>query len=374
MIANSKNDHLNFGFTEEFNEVSSHDIFHIGLGDLSRAPKTFFEECQTSALDIKSRFGQKKIYVCLSGGIDSECVLRSFVSCGINVSAAILSFTNDLNWHDVDPAKKLCQELSVPYEEISLDVLKLLNSDFHLQCANQFQLSSPMIATHLWLAEYVGKKLGGVPVFAGDFARILRPNNETIRSLANNTPILIRNYYECIPQWRFSSLANQDHFVLELLFRSHNLPGISNFYLYSPEVIAAAIANGFSPDFLRQESKILKLIVDLPSGRPSSFYEAQVSTNKKKELFFKSGGFIANMHPSKWTGFELIHDVYGSKTEVVGTALRPDDRFDEKIYGMTLFNEKYREPMRKVAKQNLLKKILMKPTLYKFIESSLVQV
>lgn len=370
MNAFSKNNHLKYGFTEDFLPEAMNSIFHIGLGDLSTPVQSFSAECIRAALDIQIMARGKNIYITLSGGVDSECVLRSFIMAKVPIKVAILKFKDDLNWHDVDPAITICNQLKVNYTLIEIDIFEFLAKEIHLRYAADYKLSSPMIASHLWLAEYIIENLQGFPIFSGDFARIRRPTNTQLR-LPKAESVQLGEYVICPEEWYFASLANQDHFALDRLFHQKKVFGVANFYLYSPEQVASSIQNGFSVAFRDFENSLGPFLINKKKNSNLTFYEGQIFLNKVKEHLFRLGGFEVNTRDSKWTGFELVHEYFGTGQKMNGRALSPIGKSEEKISGMVLFNAKYRQPMEKIAQQTHLKRILLKSSLYEYIELTL---
>jgi len=368
MQAFSKNNHLNYGYTEEFKQDSPNSVFHLGIGQLEHPPESFFAECKSAALDIYKKSNGKKIYVALSAGADSECVFRSFVAAEVPFEVCILKFDSDLNNHEVNPAIQLCESFNITYNIFSLDIFKFLESGVTLEYAKKFKLSSPMIATHLWLAEKVLTELKGIPIFSGDFVRLAMPSNEDLRH-SSRKPLEVGPWVLPPAYWSFGSLGNQDHFALDLLFKSYQQFGVANFFLYSVEQIAASMTLGLTPGFRKFENEISIQSREVIYKTPDVFYKNQILLNKNKEHFFSLAGFQINTRSSKWTGFELIHQLIGRGCSIEELSL--SKFFEESINGMTLFNEKYRQPMQALARQVFLKKILLHPTLFKYMSAIL---
>lgn len=373
-LAFSKNNHLNYGYTENFLSDHPNSVFYLGLGAIENRPlKSFAEECQLAAQDIYQRSDGRKIYVTLSGGVDSECVLRSFVNAKVPFEAAIMQFDDDMNWHDVRPAVQLCESLNVTYTILNLNVFDFLDSGLHLKYAKDFKLASPMIATHVWLAEKILKDLQGLPVFSGDFVRLALPSNENIRKAA---PVLeSHNGWVTLPDyWNFNAFGNQDHFALDRLFHAYandlQLPGVANFFFYSAEQVAASVALGLSHKYWHFENQLMAAYRHVVQKSPDHFYQTQIRLNSCKEHFYTLSGFNVNKRFSKWTGFELIHQsmVLKSKTD---KHLDPNSNYDEGIQGMTLFNEKFRSPMQAIASQSFLRKVILHPSLFSAISLAL---
>jgi hypothetical protein len=67
--------------------------------------------------------------VMLSGGIDSEIVVRTFHTLGISHNTLIFKLENDLNVRDVSNAIKLCEELDIKYTVIDFNLKKFYEND-----------------------------------------------------------------------------------------------------------------------------------------------------------------------------------------------------------------------------------------------------
>lgn len=365
MEAFSQDNHLKYGFTEKFLSYQPNSIFHIGVGDIVNQPKSLKQECENACKDIYKRAEGKKIFVALSGGVDSECVLRSFTGANVPVHAAILKFNDELNWHDTDVAVQLCERLGVAYTLIDLNLFDFYSKNLHLKYAEQFRLSSPMIATHIYLAERIIDELNGVPVFAGDIARL---DVKQAAAADESTPVteLVNQYYALPSNWSCPSFVQQDHLVLDQMFHKKKQFGVSNFYFYTPAQVASSIALGLNSEYKEFEFKLLMKSIARQKDA-ETFYAGQVKLTQTKEMLFQMGGFTPDKHISKWTGFELFHSCFADGKFINGRTLDLTADAQKKIIGMTMYNEKYRKPMKEIAKQLYLKRILMSPKLFRFV-------
>lgn len=67
--------------------------------------------------------------VCLSGGTDSEIVVRTFKSVGIKHNTFIFKLENNYNIRDVTNAVNLCNELNIDYKIIDFNVEQFFKND-----------------------------------------------------------------------------------------------------------------------------------------------------------------------------------------------------------------------------------------------------
>jgi len=67
--------------------------------------------------------------LCISGGIDSQAMLNSFVEASLNFAAYTFVYNDDLNLHDVELARKYCTEHGIKLIEIPFDVVQFLSRE-----------------------------------------------------------------------------------------------------------------------------------------------------------------------------------------------------------------------------------------------------
>ena len=97
--------------------------------------------------------------VLLSGGLDSEIVVRVFKDLGITHNTYIFRYKKDYNFRDVESAIDICRCLNIPYKVIDFDLEK-----FYEQEAYDFFKKSGCLSagrlTHMKFFDY----LDGIPV------------------------------------------------------------------------------------------------------------------------------------------------------------------------------------------------------------------
>lgn len=67
--------------------------------------------------------------ICLSGGTDSEVVVRAFKEAGISHNTFIFKLENDINVRDVNYATDLCNELRLDYKIIDFNLEKFFENE-----------------------------------------------------------------------------------------------------------------------------------------------------------------------------------------------------------------------------------------------------
>lgn len=292
MIELTKENHFKFGrLADEPN------TFMVCTGTLTRPVGTPREEAIIAAGQIGLASGDLKIKLCLSGGIDSECMLEAFLLAGIDFEVAILRFKNSLNAFDIQISIDLCQKKNLPFKFIDLDIIHFFDSGQYLEIAKKYDCQSPQIAVHLWFLD----QIDGYPVLGGNPVAPIWKDD----------------------QWFFVGLPGELH---SIYFKYHLLldrPGVPMFFLYSPELIASFIRLPCMEPYRHQQKTSLAEYTYLEKCRS-----------------YAEGGFLAKPREAKWTGFEKVRDIYDQKyNQKYGTAF--DDYFRRPLEKLFPFPEKY---------------------------------
>jgi hypothetical protein len=67
--------------------------------------------------------------VLLSGGIDSEVMVRTFKDLGITHNTFIFRYEDDLNIRDINSSIQICEALNIPYKIIDFNLSKFYEQD-----------------------------------------------------------------------------------------------------------------------------------------------------------------------------------------------------------------------------------------------------
>ena len=128
---------------------------------------TLEENCKLAVMNLPSSVGSRPA-VCLSGGIDSQTVVDTFLYAGVTPEVVIFNFLDDHNIHDVSHAIKFCESRNITPRLIDLDVIRFLNNKLY-DFATKYKISSPQFAVHLYLAGKL-KDLGYTSaIFGGNY-------------------------------------------------------------------------------------------------------------------------------------------------------------------------------------------------------------
>lgn len=163
------------GYSDEGYELIK---FSIELLDVPLRPYTSLHEIINDDLSVRQT---KTVEILYSGGLDSECILKSCIHNNIPVRALTGRLRVNgypINTHDLYYAEKFCRENNVEQVFVDLDVDKFLESGDYLQYMKPYDNWGPHVAIHYWLFE----QATGFPVLGGEYSwpwpdkRIISPH------------------------------------------------------------------------------------------------------------------------------------------------------------------------------------------------------
>lgn len=236
-----------------------------------------------------SETSRDPLVLCVSGGLDSQAMLFSFLESGVPFKVAVLEYANRLNEHDIGHGLSLLADLGVSYTKIPLNIEKFYESGDFLKYAQSANTNSPQFAAHIWFAE----QIEGVPVFAG----------EPWHWHSENGQLPQQDYY--VPQFKEYGVTNY--------LQKQNREAVSHFFELSLEWLDKVLAQTQGGMRLRSERD------------PEKSYQA-------KYAFYRQLGFPVRLTSGmvKLNGFERLYAL---------TAARKG------IKDFYYFNKIYREPL-----------------------------
>ena len=141
------------------------DYSQIDLASLELTPESFKRYRIDAARQLAKSLGNKPT-LAISGGVDSQAMLQSFIEAGIDVNVSTLVFDRDLNGHDVEFAQRCANRFNLNLNIVELPVLQFLQHRLP-EYTERYQCSSPQFACHNWFFEqliaqgYTGIVAGG---------------------------------------------------------------------------------------------------------------------------------------------------------------------------------------------------------------------
>lgn len=228
-----------------------------------------------AALECAKTLGENPA-LAFSGGIDSQCMVQSWVEAGLKFDLYTLVFNDDLNIQDVSSARNYCKIHNLPLKEVQLDIVKFLTRE-NYDYGVKYYSASPHFNTHY------------------KFYNILFDMGYTGVCAGGDAPRFFEN--------KIGNSFNRNNLNFINYNKIENVSCQGSFLSFYPE-LAWAI-------FMLEGNEVFE----------SELYD--YSINKKPQLEFlynrkihsyTSVGFNIIPQAEKYTGFELVKKYFEEKT------------------------------------------------------------
>ena len=177
--------------------------------------------------------------VLLSGGIDSEVVVRTFKDLGIKHNTFIFRLENDYNIRDINDAVAICQQINIPYKIIDFNLQHFFEQDALYYFNKSFVPRAGRLPRLKWI-EY----LDNIPVFCDGEPYWKRPLGED---------------YAHKSEWQLQ--LEEGAYSSSIYGQNIDRIVIGDWYEYTPEIILSHM----------QHSTTQKLLKDQLPGKLSSW-------------------------------------------------------------------------------------------------------
>jgi hypothetical protein len=213
------------------------DKFFCTYSRCSRQPDSFKKECVQTARIIGDQSAKlsRLPYIFLSGGLDSEVVVKAFIDAGVKFKVISFRFTDNLSSHETYYIDKFVDKHSLNHSYYDIDPDWLISEQAE-EFANQSQCSMSEMLPHMKLIKHVWENLNGFPVLGnGDLyvSKDISINWIFDRSQPKYEWKYIE--YEYILAWNRFAIYN-------------NILGSLNFFMHNPEIVLSIIKD---PDMFR---------------------------------------------------------------------------------------------------------------------------
>lgn len=206
------------------------DKFFCTYSRCSKQPESFKQECINTANEVSSQAEQldRTPYLFLSGGLDSEVVVKAFIDAGVDFKVISFRFKNNFSSHETYYINKFIKKhnLEHKYYDIDSDWLLTSNAEEYLY---QSQCSQSEMLPHMKLIKHVWDNLNGFPVLGNGDLYVSK--DISIDWIFDKTkPKYQWNYieYEYILAWNRFAVKNK-------------ILGCMGFFMHNPEIVLAMI-------------------------------------------------------------------------------------------------------------------------------------
>lgn len=211
------NNHLTYtiGGRERGYRQNSIEKYEVTLGKVDEyqyLTSNYYTELLRTADIIHKEFGKDAV-VFLSGGTDSEIVVRNFVDIGIKPRCAVIEFRDGYNAPDVTEAIAIASELGLTLERIPFDIKEF----FYSGEAKEFGASINCTQiTYLMVYNTIMKY--GAPAIMGGEALFTR-------NVSTNDSF-----------WYYTFRENEDASAMRFT-EKYKLPLVNEWFSYTPELL-----------------------------------------------------------------------------------------------------------------------------------------
>lgn len=220
MIVNTERSHLKYWYGEDRNQIWRRDNLEttsMSVGGCSRKPMSFRAELIRTARVLSKQYPDLTIF--MSGGLDSEMALQSFLSAGITPQIVIVRFPKDKNIHDIGPAMRMLDHMGLKYRIIDIDPEEFVMSGEAFEIGARFQGYS--FYQQLLMKVALQYNAPMITIDEIELEKLPSINWET------------GEHYD---RWVFLKKEDQDG-VWRRFADATGIPALNNFYSYSPESI-----------------------------------------------------------------------------------------------------------------------------------------
>jgi hypothetical protein len=188
-------------------------LVNVGIIDNDHYSKNTFQSELRRVADLVYKDYGKNFALFLSGGTDSEIVLRNFLSIGIKPTCFTIRFLDDYNISDVLESIELAKDLGVKLNIIDFDIKEFYYSGQSSEFAKKIQCTQ---ITYLMV-----------------YHNILKIN---LPAVMGGELLLKRNINTDPSTWYYCFRENEDASAIRFS-NLYNLPLVNEWFSYTPEVM-----------------------------------------------------------------------------------------------------------------------------------------
>lgn len=219
----TKNNHLYYTIGERKFGIreTPYEKYQVHVGTIDKdvyKKSSWREELKKTAQSVLDEYG-KDFILFLSGGTDSEIVLRNFLEIGLKPRCATIKFVDNYNSNDVNEAIEIANSLDIKLDIINFDVKNFYRSGEALQFSKEINCTQ---ITYL-MVYYQIKKFGCTGVMGGE--QLLK------REVCQNETF----WYHCFRE-------NEDASAMRFS-EKYRIPIINEWFSYTPEMMLYYLEN-----------------------------------------------------------------------------------------------------------------------------------
>lgn len=154
------------------------DRFICEYGIAKYIPVSFKDECINTAKRINEEAKAAGLIptICLSGGLDSEVIVKSFIDAGVDFRLATFRFPDKLNEHELAYVNMFCKRHNLQTEFLDIDIKNFIVSEEAEKIFVETRAKYLPYVSHIKLIQHIWNN-GGYPV-VGEEGQLERAGTE----------------------------------------------------------------------------------------------------------------------------------------------------------------------------------------------------
>lgn len=241
--------------------------FTTTFGKSSNKIGSFSDELRLAAQSTLDYYPSLKHSLLFSGGLDSEMILRSYLSVGYTPDVFIFRYENDYNIYDVSYAVTICSALGIDYNIIDFNLEKFYENDA-VYYSEKAQIDRPRALPYCKFLEMID----GLPVLGASDLTLHRTTDD----------------YSTKGNWIVCCMEHDigwSKFVKEI-----NKPAIAEWYKWTPGLVLSFLELEWCRNLVNDK------------------YEGKLGTSSTKIIGYRSV-YPDLIERKKKTGFEKIDHI-----------------------------------------------------------------
>jgi hypothetical protein len=131
----------------------------LNFKPITRALENWPQEINNT-IKIIRKSTKKPLYLCMSGGIDSEVIALKLIENNIKFTALIVRFKNNYNYHDIMVAQEFCKKYHIDNHTVYLDMEEFCSNKIDRYIAEGYKAVRIFRYLQLFMLETI-EHLGG---------------------------------------------------------------------------------------------------------------------------------------------------------------------------------------------------------------------
>jgi len=219
------------------------DKFFCQYSKCNRVPENFKQECIRTAIQVftQSTMLKRTPYIFLSGGLDSEVVVKAFLDAGLEFKTISFRYANGLSSHEEFYIDTFVDGHGLDHVYYDIDPLWLLSEEASMFCDQSSCMRSELLP-HMKLMKYVWDELAGFPIIgSGDLSASKEISKQWLlqdRSLPKYEWLYVEREY--VMSWFRFAVANK-------------ILGSIRFFKHNPYIVLSMIKEPIMQQCLNDE-------------------------------------------------------------------------------------------------------------------------